>query len=206
MTAPMPAPKRWAAVLAALLGLALTVVGAWFAAVVGPSGTVSFSATSSDPVLVPASVLNRVAEPVTVHVDGSGSQPVWMGVGADADAAAVVGSAPPQLAVGAAFPASQLQLEGSGTGLLADPRGLDVWAATFGSDKSATTVLEQNAAPQAVLVVPPTGEAASVTVSFSRRAWFYQSLTLLVVGLVVLSFAAGVLIAHRRRAEQEAAV
>ncbi|HON74632.1 MAG TPA: hypothetical protein PLQ23_05690 [Dermatophilaceae bacterium] len=206
MTAPMPAPKRWAAVLAALLGLALTVVGAWFAAVVGPSGTVSFSATSSDPVLVPASVLNRVAEPVTVHVDGSGSQPVWMGVGADADAAAVVGSATHQLAVGAAFPESQLQLEGSGTGLLADPRGLDVWAATFGSDKSATTVLEQNAAPQAVLVVPPTGEAASVTVSFSRRAWFYQSLTLLVVGLVVLSFAAGVLIAHRRRAEQEAAV
>jgi hypothetical protein len=202
----MPAPKRWAAVLAALLGLALTVVGAWFAAVVGPSGTVSFSATSSDPVLVPASVLNRVAEPVTVHVDGSGSQPVWMGVGADADAAAVVGSATHQLAVGAAFPESQLQLEGSGTGLLADPRGLDVWAATFGSDKSATTVLEQNAAPQAVLVVPPTGEAASVTVSFSRRAWFYQSLTLLVVGLVVLSFAAGVLIAHRRRAEQEAAV
>ena len=167
MTAPMPAPKRWAAVLAALLGLALTVVGAWFAAVVGPSGTVSFSATSSDPVLVPASVLNRVAEPVTVHVDGSGSQPVWMGVGADADAAAVVGSATHQLAVGAAFPESQLQLEGSGTGLLADPRGLDVWAATFGSDKSATTVLEQNAAPQAVLVVPPTGEAASVTVSFS---------------------------------------
>jgi len=206
VTAPMPAPKRWAAVLAALLGLALTVVGAWFAAVVGPSGTVSFSATSSDPVLVPASVLNRVAEPVTVHVDGSGSQPVWMGVGADADAAAVVGSATHQLAVGAAFPESQLQLEGSGTGLLADPRGLDVWAATFGSDKSATTVLEQNAAPQAVLVVPPTGEAASVTVSFSRRAWFYQSLTLLVVGLVVLSFAAGVLIAHRRRAEQEAAV
>ena len=206
MTAPMPAPKRWAAVLAALLGLALTVVGAWFAAVVGPSGTVSFSATSSDPVLVPASVLNRVAEPVTVHVDGSGSQPVWMGVGADADAAEVVGSATHQLAVGAAFPESQLQLEGSGTGLLADPRGLDVWAATFGSDKSATTVLEQNAAPQAVLVVPPTGEAASVTVSFSRRAWFYQSLTLLVVGLVVLSFAAGVLIAHRRRAEQEAAV
>lgn len=206
MTAPMPAPKRWAAVLAALLGLALTVVGAWFAAVVGPSGTVSFSATSSDPVLVPASVLNRVAEPVTVHVDGSGSQPVWMGVGADADATAVVGSATHQLAVGAAFPESQLQLEGSGTGLLADPRGLDVWAATFGSDKSATTVLEQNAAPQAVLVVPPTGEAASVTVSFSRRAWFYQSLTLLVVGLVVLSFAAGVLIAHRRRAEQEAAV
>ena len=45
-----------------------------------------------------------------------------------------------------------------------------------------------------------------MTVSFSRRAWFYQSLTLLVVGLVVLSFAAGVLIAHRRRAEQEAAV
>lgn len=206
MTAPMPAPKRWAAVLAALLGLALTVVGAWFAAVVGPSGTVSFSATSSDPVLVPASVLNRVAEPVTVHVDGSGSQPVWMGVGADADATAVVCSATHQLAVGAAFPDRQLQLEGSGTGLLADPRGLDVWAATFGSDKSATTVLEQNAAPQAVLVVPPTGEAASVTVSFSRRAWFYQSLTLLVVGLVVLSFAAGVLIAHRRRAEQEAAV
>ena len=206
MTAPMPAPKRWAAVLAALLGLALTVVGAWFAAVVGPSGTVSFSATSSDPVLVPASVLNRVAEPVTVHVDGSGSQPVWMGVGADADATAVVGSATHQLAVGAAFPDRQLQLEGSGTGLLADPRGLDVWAATFGSDKSATTVLEQNAAPQAVLVVPPTGEAASVTVSFSRRAWFYQSLTLLVVGLVVLSFAAGVLIAHRRRAELEAAV
>lgn len=206
MTAPMPAPKRWAAVLAALLGLALTVVGAWFAAVVGPSGTVSFSATSSDPVLVPASVLNRVAEPVTVHVDGSGSQPVWMGVGADADAAAVVGSATHQLAVGTAFPERQLQLEGSGTGLLADPRGLDVWAATFGSDKSATTVLEQNAAPQAVLVVPPTGEAASVTVSFSRRAWFYQSLTLLVVGLVVLSFAAGVLIAHRRRAEKEAAV
>lgn len=206
MTAPMPAPKRWAAVLAALLGLALTVVGAWFAAVVGPSGTVSFSATSSDPVLVPASVLNRVAEPVTVHVDGSGSQPVWMGVGADADATAVVGSATHQLAVGAAFPDRQLQLEGTGTGLLADPRGLDVWAATFGSDKSATTVLEQDAAPQAVLVVPPTGEAASVTVSFSRRAWFYQSLTLLVVGLVVLSFAAGVLLAHRRRAEQETAV
>ena len=45
----MALARRLAVALAALLGLALTVVGAWFAIILGPKGTAAFSATSDQP-------------------------------------------------------------------------------------------------------------------------------------------------------------
>ncbi|HOT57147.1 MAG TPA: hypothetical protein PL014_08395, partial [Ornithinibacter sp.] len=54
--------------LLAVLGLVLTVIGAWFATQLGSSGTAQFTArpATTDPVIIRPSVLNRVESDVVV--------------------------------------------------------------------------------------------------------------------------------------------
>ena len=87
--------KRLLGALLALAGLALTVVGAWFAVQLGSSGTAEFSARpgTTDPVLVRPAVLNRVDADVVVRATPADGATVWMALANPSDAAAVVGDA-----------------------------------------------------------------------------------------------------------------
>jgi len=183
-----------AVALLAVLGLTLTVVGAWFAIVLGAKGTATFSATGAGPVLLGPSVLNRVSVPVTVTAR-AGSGPVFLGVATPQDSVDAVGSARHDAAVSAAFPARTLQLEQLGSGALEDPSGYHVWRATA----TDTVTLSQDQAPQAVVVYPTKGGPVDVSVSYSRTAWFLEALVALVVGLIVLAFAGGWWWPHRHR-------
>jgi uncharacterized iron-regulated membrane protein len=182
-------------VVAALvvLGLALTVVGAWFAILLGPTATATFTTTADQPLVIGPDPLNRVNVPVTVTAHAA-SGPVFLGAATPKDTSDAVGQAKHAVVVSAAFPARSLQVEQLGTGRLEDPSAYHVWRST-GTDR---ITLSQDQAPQAVLVYPTKGGPVDVSVSFSRAAWLLESLAALVVGLIVLTFAGGWLWQHRR--------
>jgi hypothetical protein len=190
-------------VVAALvvLGLALTVVGAWFAILLGPKATATFTTTAEQPLVIGPDPLNRVNVPVTVTAHAA-SGPVFLGAATPKDTADAVGQAKHAVVVSAAFPARSLQVEQLGTGRLDDPSGYHVWRSS-GTDR---ITLSQDQAPQAVLVYPTKGGPVDVSVSFSRAAWLLESLAALVVGLIVLAFAGGWLWQHRRATRATRAV
>ena len=188
----MALARRLVVALLALLGLALTILGAWFAVTLGPKGTVTFTATGNQATLVGPATLNRVSAPVTVTAHAA-SGPVFLGAATPDDATDAVGQAAHEFVVSSAFPARTLQLEQLGTGTLEDPSAYHVWRTT-GTD---TLTLSQDQAPQAVLVYPTKGGPVDVSVSYARTAWFLEALGALVVGLIALAFAGGWLWQHR---------
>ena len=182
----MALARRIAVALAALVGLALVVLGAWFAVLLGPKGTATFHASSNAPLVVGPNVLNRVQAPVTVTATAA-SGPVFVGSGVPQDVDQLVGDAKHNVVASAAFPARTLTIEQLGSGELADPSDSHIWRATG----EGTITVTQDQAPQSVLVYPTQGGSVDVDVSVARNTWFLQSLVALVVGLIVLAFAGG---------------
>ncbi len=178
--------RRLAAAAAALAGIALVVVGAWFAIAVGPSGTVSYTAQANEPLVIGPMTLNRVSTPVTVTAT-SASGPVFVGAAFPQDTSDVVGTAKHQDVQSAVFSARALTLTTTGVGALADPAGLHVWRQTAQN----TLVVEQQNAPEAVLVYPSSPGPVDVTVTWQRGVWFLESAVVLIVGLIIVAFAGG---------------
>jgi len=94
----VPHARRLAVALVALLGLVVTVLGAWLAFTLGTSGTARFTATASEPLVIGPSTLDRVAVPVRVSAT-SKRGPVFLGVSSPQDASDLVGSATHQQVV-----------------------------------------------------------------------------------------------------------
>jgi hypothetical protein len=178
--------RRLAVAVAALLGLALAVFGAWFAFVLGPKGTAAFHTSSNAPLVLGPNVLNRVNAPVTVSAE-SASGPVFVGAAVPQDVDALVGESKHNFVAYASFPARTLTIEQLGSGDLADPSESHVWRSTGEGSVSLT----QEQAPQTVLVYPTKGGSFDVAVTVARNTWFLQSLVALVVGLIVVAFAGG---------------
>ena len=178
--------RRLAVAVAALLGLALAVFGAWFAFVLGPKGTAAFHASSNAPLVLGPNVLNRVNAPVTVTAE-SASGPVFVGAAVPQDVDELVGKSKHNFVAYASFPARTLTVEQLGTGDLQDPSESHVWRSTG----EASITVSQEQAPQAVLVYPTKGGSFDVAVTVARNTWFLQSLVALVVGLIVVAFAGG---------------
>lgn len=189
----MPDARRLAVALMALVGLVVTVLGAWFAITLGSSGTAKFTARASEPLLIDPSTLNRVSVPVTVTASAPAGR-VFLGTAVPQDATDVMGSARHQRVVVAEFPARTLRLAATGDGPLADPTTLPVWRSTA----QHTLTLAQENAPESVVVYPGAAGPVDVTLTWKRGAWFLQSLVLLVVGLIVLAIAGGWLWRLRR--------
>lgn len=189
----MALARRIAVAVAALLGLALAVFGAWFAFVLGPKGTAAFHATSNAPLVIGPTVLNRVNAPVTVTGDAA-SGPVFLGAAVPQDVDELVGGSKHNFVASASFPARTLTIEQLGSGDLADPSESHVWRSTGEGSLTVT----QDQAPQSVLVYPTKGGSVDIAVTVARNTWFLQSLVALVVGLIVVAFAGGWLWQHWR--------
>jgi hypothetical protein len=178
-----------------LVGLVLLGVGAWFSFHLGPSGSATFT-TRPEPgavVVLEPSVLNRVDRPVTVTARTTGRSRVWVGRASASDAAAVVGGARATSVAGAHVPDWSLETTRSGAGTAAGLAASDVWRQAVTGAGTVRLRVEQDTAPEALVVAAPDGSPAdldSVTVTISSRAWFFQALLLALVGL--LAVAAGV--------------
>ena len=195
----LPVVKRLVGALLALAGLALTVVGVWFATQLGSSGTAEFvlRPTTADPVVIPPQVLNRVdADVVVTATPASGN--VWMALANPSDATAVLGDSRRTEVTGVAVRDWLLTTRASGSGAPSDGLGIaDLWRQQDEEKGSVTLTVEQDEAPETLVVAGEGGPLRSLTFSVTDKAWFVESVVAALVGLFVL--VVGVLLVWPRR-------
>lgn len=177
---------RVAGALLALLGLVAAVVGGWFLANLGTSGTATFTAEPGQRVVVlEPDVLNRVDHPVEVTATGSGE--LWSGTARPSDVEALVGDGARAHIAGVDVSDWALTSTDEGKGQPVDPGSLDVWQeSTTGSNEVSRTI-EQADAPQTLVVAAPEGgEIESVEMTVVDGSWGTTALVTLVVGILLL--------------------
>jgi hypothetical protein len=201
-----------AALVAAVVGLVLLVLGVWAAVGLGPSGRVAVSSSRQTPgiVMVGSPVLARVDAPVEVTVGRVDGGAVWLGLAHDADARAAVGSSPFLSVDRVHYPSGAVETHTAGTGPSKAARlsGGDVWQQTSTGTGAARLVVQPSDVPQSV--VATSGNAAALgrvrtTLTWQNRTWFLEALAAAAVGLVLAALALGFLWrSRRRRAAQQA--
>ncbi|EKA60127.1 hypothetical protein B277_14543 [Janibacter hoylei PVAS-1] len=149
--------QRVAGALLALVGLVAAVVGAWFLAHLGTSGTATFTAEPGQRVVVlEPDVLNRVDHPVEITATGSGD--VWVGTARPSDVEAFFGDAQRAQVAGVDVSDWALTATDQGQGEAIDPAGLDIWQQSSAAKGEITRTVDQADAPQAFVVAAPRGQ------------------------------------------------
>lgn len=186
---------RVAGALLAVLGLVAAVVGGWFLANLGTSGTATFTAEPGQRVVVlEPDVLNRVDHPVEITATGSGD--VWVGTARPSDVEAFFGDAQRAQVAGVDVSDWALTATDQGQGEAIDPAGLDIWQQSSAAKGEITRTVDQDDAPQTFVVAAPEGsEIESVTMTVEDGSWGTTALVTLVVGLLLL--AAGIVLLIR---------
>lgn len=174
--------------LLALIGLVLTVIGLWYAFHLGGSGTATFSTSASgtNPVLVPQTVLNRVDGVVKVTAVPRKGGTVWLAAAAPSDAKAVLATSAHTTVTGVSTQPWQLESTTSGTGATPALSTTDVWRNTVTREGAVSMTIEQANAPEAVIAQATKGQIERVDLSWERKSWFVQSVIAALVGLFLL--------------------
>lgn len=190
---------RLVGVLLALTGLALTVVGLWFATRLGGSGTAEFTTRpeAGRPVLLTPDVLNRVDADVEVVATPSSGGRVWMALANPSDATAALGDAPHTEITGVDVRDWLLLGASRGSGEPATLGTADLWRQQDDAQEPVTLTVEQESAPESVVVAAEEGEIASLTLRVSDKRWFVEAVVATLVGLFLL--VAGVVAVWPRR-------
>ncbi|WP_338538466.1 hypothetical protein N5P18_01495 [Janibacter terrae] len=189
--------QRVAGVVLALVGLVAAIVGGWFLANLGTSGTATFTADPGQRVVVlDPDVLNRVDHPVEVTAAGSGE--LWSGTARPSDAEAVLGDATRAEVSGVAVSDWALTSAEVGSTDPVDPAGLDVWQESGTASGEISRTIEQSQAPQTLVVAAADGaEIDSVTMTVEDSGWGTTAVVTLVVGLVLLLAGLALLVRSR---------
>lgn len=185
----------------ALLGLVAVVIGGWFLAALGTSGTATFTAEPDQRVVVlDPDVLNRVDAPIEVTATGGGT--VWAGVARPSDAEALLGDGARAEATGVDIGDWALTTTKVGTGEPVDAGSLDIWRASTSDTGTATTTIDQDGAPQTLVVTASEGERIEqVELVVSDDRWATTAIVLVVGGVLALLIGIVLFVrAGRRRA------
>ncbi|GAA4400433.1 hypothetical protein GCM10023168_09150 [Fodinibacter luteus] len=179
---------RVAGALLALAGLVLTVVGAWFAAQLGASGTAEFTARpgTTDPVLIRPDVLNRVDEDVVVTATAAEGATVWMALANPSDAAAVVGDSRHVDVTGVSVRDWALLTRTTGSGEAPELGAADLWRQQDDAPAAVTLTVEQDEAPETLVVATEGGELRTLTMTVVDKTWFVEAVIAVLVGVFLL--------------------
>lgn len=195
------AAKQLTAALAALVGLALTLVGAWFAIHLGPTGTATFttptagtSRAGAGTLVLGPQVLNRVDRPVEVTARTEAGASVRLAVTAPADARAALGPGSRVVGTGVRVRDWRLTTKQQGSGS-ASVVGSDLWREQATGTGSARITVQQQDAPETLVVTtaaangggPP---AVQLSLTVRRAVWFWEAVGVVVVGLLLIGAAA----------------
>lgn len=195
----MDLAKKLLGAALALVGAAVLVVGVWFAAHLGGSGTATFElGRSNSPVVLGPTVLNRLDEPTTVRVVPASGSTVWVGVGAPSDVAALVGTTPRTRVTGVVVRDWALVARSEGSGSPVTPSAAEIWRQEHRASGPTVVDLDQASAPETVVVSGDGGSVDRIEVSWTHRAWFVESLVVAVVGFLVLVAGLAVLVVRLR--------
>ena len=192
--------KRLIGALLALVGLALTVVGAWFATQLGSSGTAEFAVrpASSVPVLIGPDVLNRVDADVVVRAVPADGATAWMALANPSDARAVLGDARHVEVTGVSVRPWALLTRTSGSGEAAELGVADLWRQQDDAEGAVSLTVQQDEAPETLVVATEGGELRSLTLTVVDKTWFVEAVIAALVGLFLLI--AGLILLFSRRA------
>lgn len=185
-----PAKQILAAVLA-LVGLAIAAVGLWFTLHLGPSGAASFTVQAKgDAVVLGPDVLNRVDQPVDVSVRTARDGPIWMGLVGPSDARAVVGSNRHLAGTGVLVRNWTLLTSNRGNGAPLVRYESDLWRQQTTGNGSARIAVHQQDAPESLVISTADAPASTVTMTVRRSAWFWEALTVTVIGVLLVAASA----------------
>jgi len=182
--------KRAALGALTLAGLVLAGIGLWFTSHLGLSGSASFSASpkSGRLVVLDPSVLGRVDSPVSITARTTDGSEVWLGRAAPSDAAALVGKAATTSVTGVSVSDWSLTTSQTGAGTAPALAQADLWRQQANGKGNATLTVEQDDAPETVVVATASGkpaDLAELTVEWQRQAWSLEALGVLLLGLLV---------------------
>lgn len=183
----------------AVLGLVAVAVGGWFLLALGTSGSASFTAEPGERVVVlDPDVLNRVDSPVEVSAEGEGA--LWAGLARPSDVDAVLGDGARADVEGVEIGDWALRTSTLGEGAPLDVDALDVWGTTTTGDDTVTMTIEQEEAPQTLVVSAPEGaEIEEVELAVTDGRWGTTAAALVVGGLLALLLGAALLVRSRPR-------
>jgi hypothetical protein len=178
--------KRLLSVVLVLAGIAATVVGGWFTSRVGTSGTATFTLrpTSAAPVLLEPTLLNRLTAETVVRITPAAGHEVWVGTGGLADTRAAVGSAELVHAEGVDVRDGRILTSTTGTGAAEAVTSADLWRRVERSSTTPITwTIAQSQSPDSLLVVSDR-PVSEISVSWTRKSWFFQALVLALLGVI----------------------
>lgn len=180
--------KRVVGALLALVGLVLGATGLWYAFHLGGSGTATFTTTASgtNPIVVPQTVLNRVDDVVKVTVTPREGGTVWLAAATPSDAKAVLGKTAHTTVTGVSTQPWKLESEPVGAGAAPALASTDVWRNTETGEGAVSMTIEQANAPETVIAQATKGQLERVDVTWERKSWFVQSVIAALVGLFLL--------------------
>lgn len=170
----------------AVLGLVALVIGGWFLATLGTSGTATFTAEPGERVVVlDPDVLNRVDAPVEVTATGGGT--VWAGVARPSDAEALLGDGARADVTGVDIGDWALTTSAVGDGDPVDAASLDIWRSSSDGSGTVTTTMTQDQAPQTLVITAPAGEEIEeVVLEVADDRWGTTALALVIGGVIAL--------------------
>ncbi len=192
--------RRVIGLLLALSGVALTVLGTWFATQLGSDGAVRFTAVppaGSRLVVLDPELLNRVASPVTITAVAKGAESLWIGRAAPSDAAAAVGKAKAVTVTGVTVRPWALLTASEGASAATALGLADLWREQTSAPEKVTLTVSQEHAPETVVIQSSDADITALEVSLARKTWFVEA----VIGILVGVFlgVAGVLLLWPRR-------
>lgn len=195
--------KHAVGVLLALAGLALTALGVWFATQLGSSGTAEFALRpeGAEPVVIRPDVLNRVEADVVVTATPAEGSRAWMALANPSDATAVLGDARHTEVTGVEVQDWVLTTRARGSGAASEGLGAaDLWRQQDDGEEPVTLTVQQDEAPETLVVTTDGPPLESLTLSVTDKTWFVESVVAALIGLFVL--VVGVLLAWPRRASR----
>jgi len=198
--------KRVVGALLALVGLALTVVGVWFAAQLGTSGTAEFQVhpATADPVLIGPDVLNRVDADVVVTATPTTGGSMWMALANPSDADAVVGNSKHLAVTGVTVSDWSLDTSTTGTGAAPELGAADLWRQQDEAKGPVTLTVKQSGAPETLVVKAQGGQLSTLTLQVTDKSWFVEAVVAALIGLFLL--VAGVVLLTARHVRHLGAV
>jgi hypothetical protein len=200
--------KRVVGALLALVGLALTVVGVWFAAQLGTSGTAEFTVrpATTDPVVIGPDLLNRVDADVVVTATPTAGGAVWMALANPSDASAVVGGSQHVAVTGVSVGDWSLLTTTTGTGTAPELGAADLWRQQDDATGPVTLTVQQSGAPETIVVKAQQGQLSALTMTVTDKSWFVEAVVTALIGLFLLVAGVVLLTARRARHHGEAVV
>ncbi len=176
--------KRVVAVALAVIGLVLGAGGVWFATQLGTTGTATFQTRPPDTgaVVLTPSMLGRVDATVTISAAAADDSEVWIGVARPSDAQAAIADGRHREATGVELSGWALTTTTRGSADLAAISRGDVWHEQVTGAGTQSLNLDQANAPETVVISAAEGNIEQVSVSYTRKAWFVQSVLAAIVG------------------------